>query len=50
MKKLTISISNEAHNELLKIQLRKKIEKKDKTSLAEIAAEVIEEALTNPKK
>lgn len=41
MKKLTINISDESHAELLKIQLKKKLEKKKKTSLAEIAAEVL---------
>ncbi|MBD3627574.1 hypothetical protein [Cyclobacterium sp.] len=41
MIKLTIAISEEAHAELLKIQLAKRLKDKKKTSLAEIAAEVL---------
>jgi RNA-binding protein YhbY len=41
MKKLTIAITEEAHSELLKVQLAKRLREKKKTSLAEIAAEVL---------
>ena len=49
MKKLTITISDESHAELLKIQLKKRLEQNKKTSLAEIAAEVLHELLVNEK-
>jgi phosphoribosylformylglycinamidine (FGAM) synthase PurS component len=50
MKKLTIAISEEAHSELLKIQLAKRLEKKKKTSLAEIAAEVLHNCVVEKEK
>ena len=45
MKKLTISITEEAHAELLKIQLQKRLDQKVKTSLAEVAADVLHQYL-----
>jgi len=45
MKKITISITDEAHAELLKIQLERRLKEKEKTSLAEVAAEVLHDLL-----
>jgi hypothetical protein len=45
MKKITIAISEEAHAELLKIQLQRRLKEKEKTSLAEVAAEVLHDLL-----
>jgi len=45
MKKITIAISDEAHSELLKIQLERRLKDKKKTSLAEVAADVLHEML-----
>lgn len=42
MKKLTITISEEAHKELLKIQLARRLEDGKKTSLADVTAEVLQ--------
>lgn len=49
MKKLTIAISDEAHAELLRIQLEKKIEKSDRTTLAEVTSDVLHEFLVTKK-
>lgn len=45
MKKLTITISDQAHGELLKIQLDKRLKENKKTSLADVAAEVLQKTL-----
>lgn len=47
MKKLTISITDDAHDRLLEIQLDRKKSKLSKTSLAEIAGEILSEFLEN---
>lgn len=49
MKKLTIAITDEAHIELLKIQLQKRVAKNEKKSLAIVAAEVLHEVLVEKK-
>jgi hypothetical protein len=45
MIKITFSITEEAHTELLKIQLEKRLKDKKKTSLAEVAAQVLHDCL-----
>ena len=45
MKKLQIQISDEAHAELLKIQLERKINKEPRTTIIEIASDVLEKCL-----
>lgn len=53
MKKITIAVSEEVHSELLKLQLEKRLETKQKTSLAEIVSETLEKFLVkkeNPTK
>lgn len=55
MKKLQIQISQEAHTELLKIQLERKVNKEPRTTIIEIASDVLNECLTkkptkNPEK
>ncbi|WP_276496730.1 hypothetical protein [Pontibacter litorisediminis] len=49
MKKLQIQISDESHAELLKIQLERKVKKEPRTTLIEIASDVLEEALLKGK-
>jgi hypothetical protein len=44
-KKITIEVSDEAHEELVKIQETKKKELKAKVPIAVIAAEVIEDSV-----
>lgn len=46
-KKITIEVSDEAHEELVKIQEAKKKELRAKVAIAVIAAEVIEKAVVN---
>ncbi|MGJ1407455.1 hypothetical protein [Sphingobacterium siyangense] len=48
MKKITLEISDEAHMELLKIQLEEKL-KNNKLTIAQTAAKVIEEAVKEKK-
>ena len=45
MKKLTINITDEAHAELLKIQLDRRLKENKKTSLAVIAADVLHDCV-----
>lgn len=49
MKKLTIEVTDETHNELLKVQLEKRL-KGDKKTLAQVAADVLEETLVKQEK
>lgn len=50
MKKLTIEITDEAHNELLKIQLEKKLKKEPRTTVKEIAGDYLSECLVKRSK
>jgi hypothetical protein len=52
MKKLQIQLSDEAHAELLRIQYERKIKKHERTTLVEIASDVLQDCLTkqNPTK
>lgn len=50
MKKLTIAISDEAHAELLKKQLKAKIEGSKRTTLVDVAADTLENCLLPNKK
>jgi phenylpyruvate tautomerase PptA (4-oxalocrotonate tautomerase family) len=45
MKKITITVSEEVHSELLKVQLEKRLKEKKKTSLAEVVSEVLHDFL-----
>ncbi|WP_373399669.1 hypothetical protein V8V91_08430 [Algoriphagus halophilus] len=49
MKKITITVSDEVHAELLKIQLQKRLDEKKKTSLAEVVSSVLEDFLVDQK-
>lgn len=49
MKKITITVSDEVHAELLKIQLQKRLKQNKKTSIAEVAAGVLEDFLVDQK-
>ncbi|QMU28771.1 hypothetical protein [Adhaeribacter radiodurans] len=50
MKKLQIQISDAAHSELLKIQLERKVNKEPRTTIVEIASDVLENTLVKDKK
>lgn len=45
MKKLTITLSDEAHLELLKLQLERKTQKHPRTTLVEVASDFLDEQL-----
>jgi hypothetical protein len=45
MKKLTIEITDAAHNELLKIQLEKKLAKNARSTVKDIAGDYLSECL-----
>ncbi|WP_158267489.1 hypothetical protein [Adhaeribacter arboris] len=45
MKKLQIQISDEAHSELLKLQLLRKVNREPRTTIVEIASDVLEGCL-----
>lgn len=45
MKKLTIEITETAHHELLKIQLEKKLQNADRTTVRDIAGDYLSECL-----
>lgn len=45
MKKLTIELTDEAHLQLLAIQLRKKMDKESRTTLVQVAGDVFSEFL-----
>lgn len=47
MKKLTIEITDEAHNELLKLQLEKKLKKDPRSTVKDIAGDFLSECLEN---
>jgi len=49
MKKLQIQITDEAHTELLRIQLERKVNKNPRTTIVEIASDVLEVALLSNK-
>ena len=49
MKKIQIQVSDTTHEGLLAEQYKRKIAKSDRTSLAEIAADILEEYLTKQK-
>ncbi|WP_187261324.1 hypothetical protein [Pontibacter beigongshangensis] len=49
MKKVLIEISDEAHTELLKIQADRKINKKERATLRDVASDVLEECLLGKK-
>lgn len=50
MKKLTIEITDEAHDELLKIQLEKRLNKDPRSTVKEIAGDYLSECLIKRKK
>lgn len=50
MKKLQITISDNAHMELLSIQLERKKSKHPRTTLIEVASDVLEELLEKQSK
>ena len=50
MKKLQIQISDEAHAELLKKQLERKINGKPRTTIVEIASDTLQECLVKTSK
>jgi hypothetical protein len=43
MKKVQIEVTDEAHEGLLALQLKRKLEKNKRTSLAEITADVVDD-------
>ncbi|NEM97200.1 hypothetical protein [Pontibacter burrus] len=49
MKKLQIQISAEAHAELLKIQLERKVNGQPRTTIVEIASDVLQDCLAGKK-
>lgn len=49
-KKITIEVSDEVHNELLKIQLDKRLKEGGKKPIAVVVAEVLNETLVKTKK
>ena len=49
MKKLQIQISDEAHAELLRIQYERKVEKHERTTIVQIASDVLHDCLTGKK-
>ena len=49
MKKLQIQISEEAHAELLRIQYERKVKKEPRTTIVEIASDVLQNCLTKKK-
>ncbi len=47
MKKLTIEITDEAHSELLRLQLEKKLAKAERTTIRDLAGDYLSECLEN---
>jgi len=47
MKKLTIEITDAAHQELLRIQLEKKLSNSDRTTIKDLAGDYLSESLEN---
>lgn len=50
MKKLTVEISDKAHQELLKLQLEKKLKNDLRTTVKDIAGDFLSECLENRSK
>ncbi len=50
MKKLTVEISDKAHDELLRIQLEKKLNKEPRSTVKDIAGDYLSECLENRSK
>lgn len=49
MKKFNIEVSEDAHTELLKIQMQRRIEKHPRTTLKDVASDFLEEKLMERK-
>lgn len=47
MKKLQIEISDKAHSELLRIQYERKVSKHPRTTIVQIATDVLQDCLEN---